>query len=162
MAQSDARFGYRANLGRQDHNLSQPFGFSACPGMLLPIWFDLATPGDSYYMSHDMPLLRSIQLLAPSMVDVKVHFETFFVPFQMIYQPSENTLFSILPIQSSLYSPGFTINDDFPLFNYEYFVESAVSTKDELTADCFRLADLFGLAPCNFTGVIGQSDKERI
>ena len=158
MAQSDARFGYRANLGRQDHNLSQPFGFSACPGMLLPIWFDLATPGDSYYMSHDMPLLRSIQLLAPSMVDVKVHFETFFVPFQMIYQPSENTLFSILPIQSSLYSPGFTINDDFPLFNYEYFVESAVSTKDELTADCFRLADLFGLAPCNFTGVIGQSD----
>lgn len=158
MAQSDARFGYRAHLGRQDHNLSQPFGFSACPGMLLPIWFDLATPGDSYYMSHDMPLLRSIQLLAPSMVDVKVHYETFFVPLQMIYQYGENNLFSLIPTQSSLFEANQGMNDAFPLFNYSNFVNSNVISKDELTADAFRLADMFGLSPCNFTGTVDSSD----
>ena len=52
MAQSDARFGYKAKLGRTDHNLSQPLGFTCAPGMLLPIWFDCATPGDSYYMQQ--------------------------------------------------------------------------------------------------------------
>ena len=82
MAQSDARFGYRAKLGRTDHNLSQPFGFTCAPGMLLPIWEDFATPGDSYYIQHDLPLLRSNVLVAPSMVDVKVHYETFFVPIR--------------------------------------------------------------------------------
>ena len=40
MAQSDARFGYRAKLARTDHDLSQPFGLRL-PGQLLPIWFDL-------------------------------------------------------------------------------------------------------------------------
>ena len=69
MAKSDSRFEYKAKLGRTDHNLSQPFGFTSACGMLLPIWYDVATPGDSYYMQHDMPLLRSIQLIAPSMVD---------------------------------------------------------------------------------------------
>lgn len=42
MSKSDARFEYRAKLPRTDHDLSQPFGFTCAPGMLLPIWFDLA------------------------------------------------------------------------------------------------------------------------
>ena len=85
MAKSDSRFEYKANLSRTDHDLSQRRGFTSASGMLLPIWEDIATPGDSYYMHHDMPLLRSANLAAPAMVDVKVHFDTFFVPFQMIY-----------------------------------------------------------------------------
>ena len=87
MAKSDARFEYKANLSRTDFDLSQRLGLTAAPGMLLPIWFDFASPGDSYYMQHDLPLLRSAVLAAPAMVDVKVHFETFFVPMQMLLQP---------------------------------------------------------------------------
>ena len=34
MAQSDARFGYRAKLSRTDHDLSQPFGFTSAPGQI--------------------------------------------------------------------------------------------------------------------------------
>ena len=95
MSKSDARFEYRAKLPRTDHDLSQPFGFTCAPGMLLPIWFDLATPGDTYYVRHDLEFMRTNPLIAPAMVDVKVHYETFFVPIQMIYQPFENTIFSI-------------------------------------------------------------------
>lgn len=154
MAQSDARFGYRANLGREDHNLSQPFGFTAAPGMLLPIWFDLATPGDAYYMHHDLPLLRSIQLLSPAMVDVKVHYETFFVPLQMIYQPSENTLFKLKNLQSTNYQNPNLLDTVFPTVNYSAFLNLlnvlVPEDKDVRCADAFRLADLLGLQPNNF------------
>ena len=84
MAKSDARFGYRADSNRESHDLSAPFGFTAAPGMLLPCFADVATPGDTYYIKHDLEFLRTLPMLAPAMVDVKVHLESFFVPFQMI------------------------------------------------------------------------------
>ena len=96
MAKSDARFDYRASLNRESHNLGEPFGFTCAPGMLLPVFADIATPGDSYYINHDMEYLRTLPLTAPAMIDVKVHLESFFVPFQMIYQPIEQTLYSML------------------------------------------------------------------
>lgn len=155
MAQSDARFGYRANLSRDDHDLSQPLNFTTPPGLLCPVWFDFATPGDSYYMQHDMPLLRSIQLLAPMMTDVKVHFETFFVPLQMIYQPVENTLFSLNNIQSSLYNINNLQNNNLPLFNYSDWIADLADSAT-LKFDTFRLADFFGLSPFAIAQVGGE------
>lgn len=157
MAKSDARFEYRANLQRQDHDLSQKLGFTSASGMLLPIWFDLATPGDSYYMRHKMPLLRSSQLAAPAMVDVKVHFETFFVPMQMIYEPFENTIYSLRNFRSSFYNvySEYIMNNNFPLFDYNHFVTQVINTENptnDYHADAFRLADLMGLKPTNFIG----------
>lgn len=146
MAQSDARFGYRAKMSRDDHDLSQPLNFTTPPGLLCPVWFDFATPGDSYFMQHDMPLLRSIQLLAPMMTDVKVHFETFFVPMQMIYQPAENTFFSLNNIQSSNFDPLLFNNNAFPLFDFNSW-QGGLSTSAVLKFDSFRLADFFGLSP---------------
>ena len=152
MAKSDARFGYKADLGRQDFDLSQKLGFTSASGMLLPIWEDFASPGDSFYLQHDLPLLRSTNLAAPAMVDVKVHFDTFFVPMQMIYQPFENTLFSLKNIQSSNYSMAALMNNNFPLWDYNDFVSLMLGTEmtSDYHTDMFRLADLFGLCPDNF------------
>ena len=148
MAQSDARFGYRAKLGRTDHNLSQPFGFTCTPGMLLPIWEDFATPGDSYYIQHDLPLLRSNVLVAPTMCDVKVHYETFFVPIQMIYQPFENSNFSVSPYLSSFIQSA-NDNGGLPLFDYGASFPDA-STEAAAYFNAFRLADMLGLQAENF------------
>lgn len=161
MAKSDARFDYRANLKREDHDLSQKLGFTSAAGMLLPIWFDLATPGDSYYMRHKMPLLRSSQLAAPAMVDVKVHFETFFVPAQMIYEPFENTIYSLRNFRSSNYNLFTTLrNNDFPLFDYTDFITNVINSENpdnDYHADAFRLADIMGLKPSNFLGSAAPS-----
>lgn len=164
MAKSDARFEYKADLSRTDHDLSQPFLFSCAPGMLLPIWFDKAEPGDSYYMKHDLPLLRSQVLSLPSMVDVKVHYETFFVPMQMIYQPFENSKYNLYNIQSSLYDNTNFLNNALPLLNYSALVTSALSTfqHDEIRHDCFRMADLLELNPNNFLDVGTQSTPHMV
>lgn len=155
MAQSDARFGYQAKLGRQDHDLSQPFSFTSAPGMLLPVWYDFASPGDYYQIKHDLPVLRSIQLLAPMMSRVKVHYETFFVPIQMIYEPAENVLLSIKNQRSSNYDINSFLNNNFPLFNYETFISSLRSSEQNAVHyfDAFRLANMFGLSPQNWVSL---------
>ena len=162
MAKSDARFEYRAGLSRNDHDLSQPFTFTTTSGMLLPIWCDIASPGDSYYMQHDMPLLRSAVLAAPAMIDVKIHYETFFVPFQMIYQPLENAKFQLSNLQSSVYgsTPQLT-NSSLPLLNYTTVLNNINQTyfNSSIRSDGFRLADLFGLQPLSWTNIGAQSSN---
>ena len=156
MAKSDARFEYKANLSRTDFDLSQRLGLTCAPGMLLPIWFDFASPGDSYYMQHDLPLLRSSVLAAPAMVDVKVHFETFFVPMQMLYQPFENTMFSLKNLQSSNFNMATQMNNNFPLLDYVGFIND-IHTNHELGdvhADAYRLCDLLGLNAASWLKIV--------
>ena len=153
MAQSDARFGYRAKLKREDHDLSRPFGFTAAPGMLIPIFADIATPGDTYYVKHDLTFLRTAPLAAPAMVDLKVHYETFFVPMQMIYQPFENTVFSLKNLQSSNYNLANLMNNNFPLFDYSSYqtlITSSSLQRSVIHSDAFRLADMLDLNGENF------------
>ena len=152
MAQSDARFGYRAKLSRTDHDLSRQFGFTCAPGQLLPVHADILTPHESVYIDHDLTFLRTAPLAAPAMIDVKVHYETFFVPMQMIYQPFENTIFSINQLQSSLYNLNNLQNNNFPLFDYSGFVTTITGSTYQRTSrhmEAFRLADMLDLnAPC--------------
>ena len=153
MAQSDARFGYHAKFKREDHDLSRPFGFTAAPGMLLPIFADIATPGDSYYIKHDLTFLRTAPLAAPAMVDLKVHYETFFVPMQMIYQPFENTIFSLKNLQSSNYNLASLMNNNFPLFDYASYqslITGSSLQRSVIHSDAFRMADMLDLNGENF------------
>lgn len=152
MAQSDARFGYQANLSKEDHDLSRPFGFTCCPGQLLPVHADVCSAGDFLRVKHVLPFMRTQPLAAPAMVDVKIHFETFFVPFQMIYQPFENSHYSLNNFQSNFYVSSEAMNNALPLLNYNNFVDNVVQSysNTKQRADCFRLADLLGLGATNF------------
>lgn len=153
MAQSDARFGYKANLNREAHDLNQKFGFSTAPGMLNPIFADIASPGDSYYIKHDLEFLRTAPLAAPAMVDVLVHYETFFVPFQLIYNPFENTFFSLKQNYSSFVDEINLQNNTFPLWDYYYYISQICNTypTGANRTLAFRLADMFDMQALNFT-----------
>ena len=153
--QSDARFEYKAQLPRETQHLKKdPFAFTCAAGMLVPIFEDFASPGDTYYISHDLDYMRTNPLAKPAMIDVKVHYESYFVPMQMIYQPFEQTAFSLKDLQSSLYTISSLQNNNFPLFNYGTYVTNVKSTSTSLNyhADAFRFADYMQLNPLNFVG----------
>ena len=149
MANSDARFEYRAKLNREVHNLGEPFGFTCAPGQLLPCFADIATPGDTYYINHDLDYLRTLPLTAPAMIDVKVHLESFFVPFQMIYQPFEETMFSLKTPQSSNYDLTGFKNNSFPVGNFQDLRSTnfygGVYKHSKFRFDAFRLSDMLGM-----------------
>ena len=153
MAQSDARFGYRAKLARTDHDLSRPFGFTCAPGMELPVFSDIATPGDTYYIKHDLTYLRTAPLAAPAMIDCKVHFESFFVPMQMIYEPFENVIYQLKNQRSSLFNSANLQDINFPLLDYPALITNICSYQSGTSKerfDAYRLADHFKLNPDNF------------
>ena len=152
---SDARFGYKASLPRETQHLKKdPFAFTCAAGMLVPIFSDFASPGDTYYISHDLDYMRTNPLAKPAMIDVKVHYESYFVPMQMIYQPFEQTIFSLKDLQSSLYTIASLQNINFPLLNYVTYVTNVKGTSTSLNhlPDAFRFADYMQLSPLNFVG----------
>ena len=151
MAQSDARFGYQAKLNREDHNLTQSLGFTCAPGMLLPVFADIATPGDTYYIYHDLNFMRTAPLVAPSMIDVKVHFDSFFVPMQMIYQPFENSQFSLQEILSSNYTVANFRNQELPRISYQEVEHEIGAGSDVLTKERLEAYRLFNMlnVPCD-------------
>ena len=137
--QSDARFEFVAQHGRQPQRLvKDPFGFTCAPGMLCPIFADFASPGDTYYIQHDLNYLRTLPLAAPAMIDVKVHYESFFVPIQMLYQPFENSYFEIAETQSSFYSPTALMGANLPLFDYSAFVTSVACGNSACGGKCLQ------------------------
>ena len=153
--QSDARFEYKANLSRDTQHLKKdPIAFTCAAGMLVPIFSDFASPGDTYYIKHDLDYMRTNPLAKPAMVDVKVHYESYFVPMQMIYQPFEQTFFSLNDLQSSLYTLTSLQNNAFPLFNYGTYVTNVKATSTSLNylPDAFRFADYMQLNALNFVG----------
>ena len=155
MAKSDARFGYEAKMNRELQDLQvDPIGFTTAAGMLNPIFADFASPGDKYYITHTLDFLRTNPLTAPAMCDVKVHYESYFVPIQMLYQPFEQSFFSILDLQSSFYTLSSLQNNTLPVFNYSNYVTAVnnESITSNAKADAFRFADLLGLNAFNFVG----------
>lgn len=159
MAQSDARFGYRASLSRDTFDLSKPFGFTCCPGMLCPVFSDFASPGDYYEIKHDLSFLRTAPLAAPAMIDVKVHYESFFVPFQMIYQPIENVLFSLKNVQTSLVNLGNLQNVKLPTLNFGTYVSTMSGSSQYLVSKerqlAFRFLDFMELHPLSLCAAHG-------
>lgn len=152
MAQSDARFGYQAKLSRESHDLSSPFGFTCCPGMELPVFADIVSAGDYLEVKHDLPFLRTNPLASPAMVDIKVHFETFFVPMQMLYQPFENVMYGLNNFQSSNFAFN-RANEQFPVFNYDAYVSMLTGVNYQHSQErqnAFRLADMLRLQGENF------------
>ena len=160
LMQSDARFEYKAQHGRQPQNLlKDPFGFTCAPGMLCPIFADFASPGDTYYIQHDLNYLRTLPLVAPAMVDVKVHYESYFVPIQMLYQPFEQSYFELTDTQSSFYTASALMGANFPLFDYANYVTAVKATGNvgNYKPDAYRFADFLQLNPFNFCNTAMRS-----
>lgn len=161
--QSDARFEYKAQKSRQPQNLlKDPFGFTCAPGMLCPIFADFASPGDTYYIQHDLNYLRTLPLVAPAMIDVKVHYESYFVPIQMLYQPFEQTYFELVDTQSSFYSQSALQGANFPLFYYGSYCTSlnTAPLNTNYKQNAFRFADFLQLNPFNFVGTTFRAPYE--
>ena len=60
MAQSDSQKEYVNRKAKTGHDLSHKIGFTSSVGQLLPIFSDVALPGDEYFLSADIRLARTM------------------------------------------------------------------------------------------------------
>lgn len=101
MANVNAKPSYRANLPKTGYDVGQTFNFSSSCGHILPVWYDIASPGEHYSLSTDL-FTRTQPLASAPMVDIDEYVDWFFVPFSLIYGNFDSWIYGIDDQFSSL------------------------------------------------------------
>ncbi len=101
MANVNAKPSYKANLSKTGFDVSQTFNFSSSCGHILPVWYDIANPGEHYSLSTNL-FTRTQPLASAPMVDIDEYVEWFFVPLSLIYGNFDSWIYGINDLHSSL------------------------------------------------------------
>lgn len=151
----------QAHLSRTGHSLSHKLSFTAACGMLLPTFWDYASPGDSYSLRTDYDLSRALPLLSPATLDIEVVTDYFFVPMTLMYTPWDE----VYSGTNSVFSSNFQLDDTQTIGDFSWlYVGSRGLTDNHYKSfhvgesfykSLYRLFDLMGYNP---TAVTGASD----
>lgn len=157
MAQSDYQKDLVNRKAKTGHDLSHKIGFTSSVGQLLPIFSDVALPGDEYFLSADIRLARTMPLASAAMCDIELIVEHFFVPAFLIYQPFGSVVYGINDNFSSAFPtssqfkglPKLDFNDLYQKLRgrTSAIVDSAGAITESPRQAAFRLADCLGLSP---------------
>lgn len=121
---------YQARLPKHPHDVSQSTTFTASPGMLQPVYYDLLHLGDELHFSAS-EFVRLNPLEAQPLGQIDVHLDYFFVPLTVMYLPSSSLFYETDDLVSSVFSNGL-YSDEFPVFDFETFLNTNFA--NELTA----------------------------
>ncbi|QRV61865.1 major capsid protein [Microvirus sp.] len=101
MANVNSKPSYQAHLSKTGFDVSQTFNFSSSCGHILPVWYDIANPGEHYSLSTNL-FTRTQPLASAPMVDIDEYVDWFFVPFSLIYGNFDSWIYGINDQHSSL------------------------------------------------------------
>ncbi len=101
MANVNSKPTYQAHLSKTGFDVSQTFNFSSSCGHILPVWYDIANPGEHYSLSTNL-FTRTQPLASAPMVDIDEYVDWFFVPFSLIYGNFDSWIYGIDDQHSSL------------------------------------------------------------
>lgn len=113
---------YRAKMPKQPHDVSQSNAFTACPAMLLPVYFDMLHHGDTIHFHGNM-FARLNPMVVASLGKVDVHVNYFFVPLSLMYTPAPSLFYQTQDILSSNIDVSKLVKDSFP----KYDINSSLS-----------------------------------
>lgn len=101
MANVTSKPSYQAHLSKTGFDVSQTFNFSSSCGHILPVWYDIANPGEHYSLSTNL-FTRTQPLASAPMVDIDEYIDWFFVPFSLLYGNFDSWIYGINDQHSSL------------------------------------------------------------
>lgn len=101
MANVKSKPSYEAHLSKTGFDVSQTFNFSSSCGHILPVWYDIANPGEHYSLSTNL-FTRTQPLASAPMVDIDEYVDWFFVPFSLLYGNFDSWIYGINDQHSSL------------------------------------------------------------
>lgn len=158
---------YQAKLPRYMHDVSRTISFTSSSGHLLPVWYDLCSPGEKYQLKTSL-FMRSRNISTAAMASAKVNVDYFFVPLTMVYTPFQQLFYEVDDRYSSNFydSTGATAaggalpNGNLPLFNFNnYYLGQGIPEFRENEFECqgmqwYRLLWHLGYNPnCIFYGL---------
>lgn len=132
--------------------LTHHLSFSSTVGELLPVFYDLAKPGDKYSLGCRL-LTRTMPLQKPAWMHVTEKIDFFFVPITQIYQFFGEFYYGINDLKTSLVSADSSLRPSFPALDVNtsdrsLFNSSLVNDVDSYFPQLYgtkcRLAELLG------------------
>lgn len=85
---------FQARKRKFDHDLTQVRKFSSSVSQLLPVFYDLAYPGDKYDLKVEM-FTQLREIVSPAMTHIVEHLDWFFVPLKQICITAPDSIFGI-------------------------------------------------------------------
>lgn len=163
-----------AKLGYNGFDMSNLLKFSSTTGELLPVYYDLLSPGDKVSCQTTLKT-RTMEIESAAMVSLKEHLEWFFVPMTQIYSIFGDWFNSIQDLKSSLVDPTL-LGAKLPYWdsnaaslafsslqkaNDKYFVSRVEADPSQtafsgipLVGTSFRLFELLGIPVRDYAGAL--------
>lgn len=110
MANVNAKPRYEAQLKKTSFDVSQTFNFTSSCGHILPVWYDIANPGERFDLSCNL-FTRTQPLVNAPMVDIDEYVDYFFVPFTLIHGHFDSWIYGIKDFHSTLMDYQFSDTD---------------------------------------------------
>lgn len=156
---------YKANLNYNGFDMGQRIEFSSTVGHLLPIYWDILSPGDKISVK-DIMKTRTMPLDSSAFASLKDNIDYFFVPFEQIYKPFGSLFFNVKDWNSSLFN-GTNLATILPHTDlYSLFVNILDGSSTSEVYDCVVLLDSFGYPASyilkNFCTVGGTTSEPTI
>lgn len=169
---------HTARLGYNGFNMEQKVDFTAAPCMLLPIYYDIALPGDKMRLQCNVKL-RTQPLEAAAEFNAQVRIDWFAVPIRLLYKFFGDQYYNIQDFGTNFVNinnynktdvlPIISIDDTmqrlmtgypdpgtdeilYPFYHYLYSDDEGAGAYISNTNDSFRLMDCLGIPISEFNG----------
>lgn len=103
MPKIDRNVNYRNRKGFSSFDISHEVDFSSSCGHLLPVMYDILSPGERVDLQYELKT-RTQPLDAAASLDIEECIDTFFVPINQIYEPFKSVIYGIEDVGSDFYS----------------------------------------------------------
>ena len=118
---------HRANLPRQNFDMSHTLKFTSSVGHLIPVLSDFLLAGDKVNIKEEM-FTRTQTLQTSAFVDIRENIDYFFVPMTQIFSLYPQWRFGVGVPVSAIFDPQQQAYDTFPSFRMADIIDSFESS----------------------------------
>lgn len=115
---------YTAHLPKTPHDLSQSYGFTTAPGLIIPVYFDILHHGDDLHFSA-AEFVRLNPLETAPLGEIEVNLDHFFVPLPVMYTPSSSMFYQTDDLLSSLVDRDALDSTNFPVYDFKGILDDS-------------------------------------
>lgn len=133
---------YVAHLPQNGHNLSHRFTYTSSTGMILPVLYDMLSPGDKVDLAVEL-FTRTQPMVRPAIIDVEQFVDFFFVPMAKFNQLWKQMIMNVNDIGTTAFEDLLDLSNNNPNLYLMPHID--------FSADLSSLADYF----------LGQIDNNK-
>lgn len=109
---------YTARPQLHPHDMRGAYGFTTSTGMERCVYYDMLLTGDKIKFNSNL-MARLNPMFVPSVGEIDLHLDYFFVPLSVIYTPATSMFYQTDDLLSSVFAKEIMVKDRFPVYDID-------------------------------------------